>query len=189
MHFLYISSWYRKRRPRKYLTYSTTTVAQIPIDLLRALKKRKGYSYVLFFFFPTSPPSSNPYSSWKWIKSDKQKKKRNMSPIMSPMYMIWLSRRQVALSNICVCWLLKSHFFKRKTHIQICDQIKGEHNSFTKGAGGGLSFSCKNLLAASHWSASIALSPYSFSTPILPKSGPKSLLSFSSWRISWNALL
>lgn len=49
-----------------------------------------------------------------------------------------------------MCRLLKSHFFKRKTHIQICNQIKGEHNSFTKWAGArggerGLSFYLQKL--------------------------------------------
>lgn len=39
-----------------------------------------------------------------------------------------------------MCWLLRSHFFERKTHIQICNQFKSEHNSFTKGGGRGLSF-------------------------------------------------
>ena len=45
------------------------------------------------------------------------------------------------------------------------------------------------ILAASHWSASIALSPRSFTTPIFPSKGPKSRLLCSSCSTSLKAFL
>lgn len=66
-----------------------------------------------------------------------------------------------------MCWLLKSHFFKRKTHIQICNQFKNEHNSFTKGAGGGYRFICRKKKRKKKLTSSFPLVRIHRTLPIL----------------------
>lgn len=156
-----------------------------PNDLDRA--EKRGIPICLFS--PSLPRALTPIIPIHHEKMNRQvvKEKRKKEKKHGPKC-TWYDESSIKLSMIY--WLVESHLLKRKTHIQICDQFPNEPFVFHKLQSCALFFFFgKHLLAASHWSASIALSPYSFNTPIFPKSGPKSLLSFSSWRISWKAFL